>query len=396
VEDLVVDLQSVRQYASKQRLTARKALVSRATTPRWIAVIIGVVLASTWLIWRFGLTGIPSVEPARFASGNPKSSTPEANEYYQMALAVSSVNQERALQLLEKALAVDPKFATARAEYAFFTFLRFLDGHSDDSAVLYAAEEHLQQAARDDPQNSRVYTVLGAIYLSQGRKGEASRELEAAHKLNPEHLDTLHWRFTYHWINGDSDEALKIAERIVERAPAFVPGRMSLADIQRERGDLEIALQNADKILAQDPQQLYGLLPKTRVLIDAGDLETARQTLELIPQEKRTVLLVRLMNALLLAAGGKRQAALEAMDADLVNFAAKRILQTSTLAEFYALLGDTSTALDWLERAVRGGDERAEWFQRDPLLVSLRSTQRFNNIQNLISFQRQRRGLTRQ
>jgi tetratricopeptide (TPR) repeat protein len=335
-------------------------------------------------------------ESERFAGGDPKSSIPEANEYYEMAIAVSSSNRERALQLLEKALALDPKFVTARAEYAFFTFLGFFDGYTDDSAVLYAAEEHLHQASRDDPQHSRVYTVLGAIYLSQGRKEEAARALEAAYKLNPDHLDTWTWRFGYHYMNGDSDEALRIAQKMVEQAPAFFPGRMNLANIQRERGNLKAALQEADKILAQDPQQLYGLLPKARVLIDAGDLATARQTLELIPQHDRPVLQCQLMNALLLAVEGKRQAALEAMTVDLVNFAAKRIFWTSDLAEFYAVLGDTSTALDWLERAVRAGDERSEWFQRDPLLASLRSTERFKNIQNLISFQRQRRGLSRQ
>jgi hypothetical protein len=42
------------------------------------------------------------------------------------------------------------------------------------------------------------------------------------------------------------------------------------------------------------------------------------------------------------------------------------------------------------------GDERAEWFQRDPLLASLRSTERFKSIQNMISFRRQRRGLGKQ
>ncbi len=64
---------------------------------------------------------------------------------------------------------------------------------------------------------------------------------------------------------------------------------------------------------------------------------------------------------------------------------------TSDLAEFHAVLGDSSTALDWLERAVRGGDERGEWFGRDPLLASLRSTKRFKQIQSTLSFSRQRR-----
>jgi hypothetical protein len=45
--------------------------------------------------------------------------------------------------------------------------------------------------------------------------------------------------------------------------------------------------------------------------------------------------------------------------AELIGFA-------SFAAEFYALLGDKAKALDWLDRDVRAGDERAEWFDRDP------------------------------
>jgi hypothetical protein len=55
------------------------------------------------------------------------------------------------------------------------------------------------------------------------------------------------------------------------------------------------------------------------------------------------------------------------------------------------VLGDSSTALDWLDRAVRAGEERSEWFQRDPLLANLRSAERFKQIQNMISFRRERR-----
>jgi serine/threonine protein kinase len=396
VEDLVVDLRDLRRHSSGQTLAQRKGLISRRTIPRLIAGIIGVGGASAWLVWRFGLTRNPPLESAPFRSGDPLSLNPEANEYYLMAMTAGLSNPERRLQLLEKALAVDPKFVTARAEYALFTFLRFLDGVSDDSAVLYAAEEHLHQAARDDPGSARVHAVLGAIYLSQGRKEDAVRELEAAHKLNPDHLDTLNWRFNYHRMNGDSDEALRIAKKMVGQSPAMIPGHVQLAFIERERGNLRAALQGSDKILAQNPQHLLGLLSKVRVFIDAGDLAAARQTFELIPQQHRTVRRAQLMNAVLLAVEGKRELALEAMNADVINFAAKRIYFPGDVAEFYAVLGDTPTALDWLERAVRMGDERAEWFQRDPLLASLRSTERFKSIQNMISFRRQRRGLGKQ
>jgi len=43
---------------------------------------------------------------------------------------------------------------------------------------------------------------------------------------------------------------------------------------------------------------------------------------------------------------------------------------TLTAAEFFAILGEKEAALDWLARAVRNGDERAEWFTRDRRSVS--------------------------
>jgi tetratricopeptide (TPR) repeat protein len=359
---------------------------------RLIAIVIGLGGASAWVVWRDGLPRNTVSEHAQLQDVDPPSVVPEANEYYRMALATAQQpDHAQTVSLLQKALALDPKFATARAEYALFTFLTFLDGASDDPSVLYVAEEQLQQAFRDNPKSGRSHAVLAAVYLSQGKKEDAARELAAAQALNPRHLDTLNWRFNYHWMNGDTDEAERIAKNVVERAPAFIPGRMHLAEIERERGNLQTALRETNKILEQDPRHPYGLLPKVRVQIDSGDLAGARETLELIPPQRRADLNVQLMNALLLAVEAKRQPALAALNDQVVSFASKRIFWTSHLAEFHAVLGDSSTALDWLERAVRGGDERAEWFQRDPLLANLRSTERFKQIQNMISFRRQRR-----
>ncbi len=61
------------------------------------------------------------------------------------------------------------------------------------------------------------------------------------------------------------------------------------------------------------------------------------------------------------------------------------------MAEFYAVTGDTSQALAWLERAVSNGDERVEWFRRDPLLANLRNLPRFQQILESTAYRRQQR-----
>ena len=55
------------------------------------------------------------------------------------------------------------------------------------------------------------------------------------------------------------------------------------------------------------------------------------------------------------------------------------------------MLGETSKALDWLDRAVRNGDERAEWFRRDPLLASIRQQPRFQQILDSIAYRQKQR-----
>jgi hypothetical protein len=61
------------------------------------------------------------------------------------------------------------------------------------------------------------------------------------------------------------------------------------------------------------------------------------------------------------------------------------------LAEFYAVLSDNTKALDWLERAVRAGNERADWFQRDARLRNVRDEPRFQQILDSIRYRRRQR-----
>ena len=96
------------------------------------------------------------------------------------------------------------------------------------------------------------------------------------------------------------------------------------------------------------------------------------------------------MWALQLALEGKRQDAFREMDRDVLKYG-ELIFWASLVSEFYAVLGEKAKALDWLERAVRVGDERAEWFQRDSLLANVRDEPRFRQILDSIRYRRQQR-----
>jgi len=155
---------------------------------------------------------------------------------------------------------------------------------------------------------------------------------------------------------------------------------MCLADIARLKGDPGGAVQELRKILEQDPRNLYAHHKLARAYIEMGELIRARQALEELSPEGQRSYDVRLIWALLLALEGKAAAAREKMDEESLKYGALSVFSTFEVAEFYALLGESDKALDWLERAVRNGDERADWFRRDPLLAKIRDEPRFRQI----------------
>jgi hypothetical protein len=117
-----------------------------------------------------------------------------------------------------------------------------------------------------------------------------------------------------------------------------------------------------------------------------GELDKARSLLAVKPGVLGNNYLWRETWALLLALEGKHQEALQAMDAETLKWA--NLTATLHTAEFYAVLEDTSKALDQLERAVRNGDERVNWFQKDPRLASIRNDPRFQRIIDSIQARR--------
>jgi hypothetical protein len=99
----------------------------------------------------------------------------------------------------------------------------------------------------------------------------------------------------------------------------------------------------------------------------------------------------RLQWALLLAREGKRSEALREMDSEVQAYAGAQVWGPLAPAEFYAVMGDTAKALEWVDRAVRMGDDREDWLRRDPLLASIRDEPRFQQIVASVAYRRQQR-----
>ena len=390
--------------------SAVSAPVSTPTAPRrvWLwPIAIGLLLIGAGIIaavirgvpFNIGYTRISQQEaPAapRLSTGGPPSKNAEANEYFErgMLFLVQQYDYDRSRQMLERALELDPHFAEARAWYGFTYFLKLDSGSSNDTTLLYKGEEDLRRALQDDPSLGRAHSALAAIYLTQGRKELVPGEIERALRANPLDLDAPIELGVYYILNDDYPAAMALMKRLIEREPLFLVAHQLEGEILRFQGDTAGSIRVLHKVVEQDPNNTYAIAALVRAYIDAGDLAQARRTLESARKEYRSNYQLRLVWAQLLAREGKNAAALKEMDGEVLKFAAASPYMTAYAAEFYAVLGEKERSLDWLERAVRNGDERVEWFRRDPLLANVRNHPRFQQILESIAHRRQQRAVS--
>jgi tetratricopeptide (TPR) repeat protein len=187
---------------------------------------------------------------------------------------------------------------------------------------------------------------------------------------------------------GENDAAKDLALSMLDRDPLFAPARIVLSLILVTEGDIAGALREARTLVDQSPNGSGALHSLSSAYMAIGELDKARKLLE----EKRAVLgknyIWNLTWAQLLARENKPEEALRAMDQETLKWADVNFVQTLHVAEFYSVLGDIPKSIDWLGRAVRNGDERIEWFRKNPLLASIRNDPGFQRIIDSIEARR--------
>jgi Tfp pilus assembly protein PilF len=384
--DVAVDLRALLGVTTHATLATPAVARLRGRTRRWwTAAVIALVLTvgagiGVWHLQR------------PHARGPLPSAVPEANEYLGRALLFMGTRQDlpRARQMLEKALALDPAFAYARACYGLADLLMIDSGASNDTSWLYRAEANLRRALEDDPGLARAHATLAYAHIYQGRQDLALQEVRRAIELDPEEKEGSSVLAIYHQYNGEYEQSQALVRRLLEIDPLFFPARVNLGENLRQMGDPAGSIREQEKVLEQDPKNWYALMFTAMAGMTQGNLAKAREALTTARSLQPENHMGRVLWALLLAVEGHRAEALQAMDAEALKYGELNIA-TSLVAEFYAVLDDRSKAVDWLDRAVRAGDERADWFERDPLLVSIRQEPRFRRIVDGIRYRQEQR-----
>ncbi len=359
------------------------ALTSCRRHRLWPAVAVVVLALTGTLLWKQQSSKQqPRSASPRLTTGATPSANREANEAFELAmLQLTLGNTPRGQQLFQRAVTLDPHFAAAHQFLGSSYNINLLNGESNDASLLYKADEELRRAIQEDPSLLDVHAELAGVAFMQGDKQRALAEMNQLQVRDPR---VQGWRLNLHYMAEENGAAKELAFSILERDPLFQPARFVLSQILLTEGDVAGALGHARTLSEQAPNGLIGLGALGLVYMANNELSKARNLLE----EKRALLgsnySWRLTWAVLLALENHREDALRAMDGETLKWADANFFVTLRAAEFYAVLGDTSKALEWLDRAVRKGDERIGWFRRDPWLSSIRNDPGFQRITDSI------------
>jgi serine/threonine protein kinase len=257
---------------------------------------------------------------------------------------LSKNNIQFAIQLFQKAIEIDPRYASGYAglSEAYASQYRYAE---KNSALLDKAIDSGLRALMYDPTVSEAYAALALAYFEKKLLDEA---LTAGRKAIE--LDTNN--YIAHWILGRiyystdrSEEAIELFKKVVLINPEFYSAYNDLSNCYDKLGKteeynsiLQKVIKLYPKYLSQNPDDARGHIFYAHALLRIGKTKDAEQEAE-----------------------------------KAIDLSPNDALMSYNVACFHSRLGNKDSGIKYLEQAIKLGYANYEWIKRDPDL---------NNIHN--------------
>jgi serine/threonine-protein kinase len=279
----------------------------------------------------------------------------------------------KAIGYYDQAIELDPDYALAYAERAeAWTFLGDLTGQRPTTYP--KARSDAEKAVAIAPALAEARAALGFVrFLAEWRFPEGLSELRRAEELspaNPTANDLLARIIVY---LGRIDEAERQARQAVELDPLSTITQGNLARVLFYAGKLDEADAVARKAAELQPTGAGSHRFQVLTAVQRGDGDAALREAQLEPDEGFR----RFELALAHYVRGDRPAA-DAALADLIANAREGFAYQ--IAEVYALRDEKDKAFEWLQVAFDDRDAGMLGLLVDPLLSGLRDDARYKNL----------------
>jgi tetratricopeptide (TPR) repeat protein len=287
---------------------------------------------------------------------------------YLAGLVARQTDQRAAMDLLSRAAAIQPEYATLQL------YLGLLHLNAEDLA---GAEAHYANALRIEPGSVNALLGLGRVALARGDAAAALPHLERAALLAAEEPLVHHYLAQIYRQLGQEERALQeerlsgsgaqpgsrggmvalsdpVREEIIEREGTSIQWLLQRSDRYLARGRRADALNEVEQALAIDPTSSPLLLQAGKVLAEMGNLTEARARTERAVELDPNNALARAALGKLLAASGRTPAAVQEFEraleldptlAEVQNNLAAALFELGRDEEGLALLRAASQAL---------------------------------------------------
>lgn len=287
------------------------------------------------------------------------------------------------LACVEKAVALEPRYASAHEQVAFAYLvlgLGYGGGWIRPREAHARAKAAVARALELDPRNGEAHGTLGALrFMAEYDWPGAEQSLGTAVRLNPGSpfaFDLLGLMLS---ALERYDEALAAQRRSRELDPLTMVHTTDLATTLIRAGRLEEAAREARHAVEAEPSFPLGHSALGWALLLEGEREPGLREIEaavaLSPES--TLLRAQLGEALALA--GQERRAREVLDG-LVRSGGERYVQPYHLAYVHTGLGEHERAIDLLEAAVEEGGGGAYGIKGSFLFAPLRGHPRFRAL----------------
>ncbi len=315
----------------------------------------------------------------------PRSLDPQAYENYLKARHFWSRRTpetlEKAIDLLQQAIARDPGYARAHAALADCFVIRFIYSQASGADALRQARAEAQRALELDPSLGEAHATLAYSYLYDWDFQKAEAEFQNSIRLTPRYATAHQWYGEFLRFVNRQQEAIAESNRALEIDPLSPIINVEAAMPYYYLGEYDRAIAQLRRTIDLDPYfaSAHGHLA---VILDAkGMYQEALQEC-LAAKALGDAYWIEDNLSLIYAHLGRTEDARKILQNFTRNPAGGR--QPHVPAELYLALGDRERALSELERA---------FTEHDPLLVGLRVSPNFKSLRSDPRFQQLLRGI---
>ena len=284
---------------------------------------------------------------------------------------------KKAIDYFQQAIERDPNYALAYAGLADSYNVLMSLGLIPPQDAYAKVEAAATEALKIDDTLAEAHASLAWLRFEKWDWPGAEKAFKRAIELNPNYATAHQWYAEYLTARGRFDEAIAEIRRAQQIEPASLIINAILAQTYWFAGQYDEAIEQCRRTLEMDPNfelthEYLGRAYTQKGMYEEAIAEFKKET-QLGAQGTWAEM------GITYARSGNRGKALKALG-ELDALSKRMYFSPYLVAGIYAGLGEKEQAFKWLQRSYDGHEVWLTWLKVDPVLDSLRSDPRFQDL----------------